>query len=149
MSVPSHAASHAQPLEESAAVSGAAAEPLSLDREALLARFAGDADFFDEVAGVFLEDWPRMVDALCAASEEHDFAALRTAAHSVKGAVSHFTDGAPYRAIALVEQLAATERSEAFDEAQRAIAVLRAFVAAVAAARPAAPASPQSPRPSV
>jgi HPt (histidine-containing phosphotransfer) domain-containing protein len=77
-----------------------------LDRASLIARFEGDADLLDEVSAVFIADCPRMLANLRDARARRNFAALRQAAHALKGAVSNFTDG-PARESALMTELLA------------------------------------------
>jgi two-component system sensor histidine kinase/response regulator len=77
-----------------------------LDRASLLARFEGDADLLDEVCAVFIADCPRMLANLHDACASRDLAALRQAAHALKGAVSNFTDGPARESAIIAEQLA-------------------------------------------
>jgi hypothetical protein len=114
-----------------------------LDRATLIARFAGDAGFFDEVAAIFLEDYPRMLGALRDACAARNLPGLRGAAHAFKGAVGHFTNGTPYLAVAALERLAEEGHPVAFDEAAGAERLLGEFVAAVAVAHAAQEAPPE------
>ena len=114
--------------------SGGQFEP-SLTRATLIARFAGDVDFFNEVAAVFLEDYPRMLDELREACARQDLPALRTTAHTFKGAISHFTNGQAYVAAASLERRAEAGQPDAFAEARRAEGIIANFAAALIAAR--------------
>ena len=67
----------------------AAAAP-ALDMEALLDRFDGDRALRVEIATIFLEDYPNRLAAVQAAVEQRDPAALRAAAHSLKGSAGNF-----------------------------------------------------------
>ena len=104
--------------------------PPDLDRASLMARFEGDAELFQEVAAVFIDDCPRMLGELKVACERGDLVALREAAHALKGAVSNFTEG-PARETALAaEQQARHGQSEAFQTAE----ILEARITEVSAA---------------
>jgi hypothetical protein len=118
--------------QETAAEAWPAGPPI--DRATLIARFAGDAGLFDEVAAIFLADFPRMRGQLHEACERRDLTAVRGAAHALKGAVSHFTHGAPYSAAALLERMAEAGRPEAFDAAVDVEWRLANLVAMIAAA---------------
>jgi CheY-like chemotaxis protein/HPt (histidine-containing phosphotransfer) domain-containing protein len=82
----------------------AAARP-TLDLPAALSRFGGDAKLFREVAQVFLEDWPRLHGDLRAAVDRRDPAALRAAAHAIKGTVAVFAAAAAVEAAARLENV--------------------------------------------
>ena len=114
--------------------SGGQLDP-TLARATLIARFGGDTEFFNEVAAVFLEDYPRLLDQLHAACARQDLSALRTTAHAFKGAISHFTDGEAYTAAAALERAAEAGRDDAFTESRRVEGVISALAAALAAAR--------------
>jgi HPt (histidine-containing phosphotransfer) domain-containing protein len=58
--------------------------------ESLLARVGGDAEVFDQLCGIFLDDAPRRLDAIRAAIDTADGAAVRTAAHTFRGAAAVF-----------------------------------------------------------
>ena len=112
----------------------------SLDRTTLIARFAGDLDFFNEVAAVFLEDYPRLLDQLRDARAREDLQALRTTAHAFKGAISHFTDGEAYAAAAALERAAeAGQPDDVCADALRVEGVIASFAAALVAALDAGP----------
>jgi two-component system sensor histidine kinase/response regulator len=61
-----------------------------LDREALLDRVGGDLDFLQEIAGLFLEDCPRLLAEIRTAVSGGDARSLEHAAHTLKGSVSNF-----------------------------------------------------------
>ncbi|MGA2434045.1 MAG: Hpt domain-containing protein [Bryobacteraceae bacterium] len=61
-----------------------------LDREALLDRLGGDVDFLNEIAGLFMDDCPKLMDEIRNAVTEHDATALERSAHTLKGSVSNF-----------------------------------------------------------
>jgi CheY-like chemotaxis protein/HPt (histidine-containing phosphotransfer) domain-containing protein len=66
----------------------AGADVLDLDR--LLERVGGDRRALADLVRIFRADWPRQVERIRAAIRASDAAALRAAAHALKGAVSNF-----------------------------------------------------------
>ena len=76
----------AQPAPEPAAP--AAANDLS--RDAIVARFGGDARLAVQLARMFLKDAPRLLGAVRRAAVRADSEALARSAHALKGAVGHF-----------------------------------------------------------
>jgi PAS domain S-box-containing protein len=79
-------------------------EAVALD-EAAIAKHFGDDEFFREVAGVFLESYPAWLADLKSAAQADDAEKLRLAAHTLKGAVSHFGAAAVYESAGRLEQL--------------------------------------------
>ncbi len=69
----------------------------------MLERFDGDAELLGEVAGVFLENCPTLMNALRDAVTRHDPQALRRAAHTIKGSVDYFAAKAAFEAAWLLE----------------------------------------------
>jgi HPt (histidine-containing phosphotransfer) domain-containing protein len=61
------------------------------DRAAVLENIGGDEALLAEIAGIFIADWPESAARLRAALAAGDAAAIRSAAHSVKGAVGNFS----------------------------------------------------------
>jgi signal transduction histidine kinase/CheY-like chemotaxis protein/HPt (histidine-containing phosphotransfer) domain-containing protein len=62
----------------------------ALDKETLIDRFDGDRALLDEIATIFLADYPNRLAAVQAAVEQRDSAALQAAAHSLKGSAGNF-----------------------------------------------------------
>ncbi len=69
-----------------------------LDLEAALERADGDLDLLREVAGLFLEERPKMMMALEEALRAGDAPGLARAAHAMKGCVSTFCAQQAYEA---------------------------------------------------
>jgi two-component system sensor histidine kinase/response regulator len=83
--------------------------------KALLAAFNNDGDFFKDVAGMFISDYPPMVDTVKRAIDKKDRDLLRQTAHALKGMARNFqVDGATDAALQLEQ---AADR-QAFDEAR-------------------------------
>jgi HPt (histidine-containing phosphotransfer) domain-containing protein len=72
------------------------------DRAAALENLAGDEILLEQVAGIFIEDWPANRDRLLAGVAAGNAATVAKEAHSIKGAVSNFCAA---RAIAVMAQL--------------------------------------------
>jgi CheY-like chemotaxis protein/HPt (histidine-containing phosphotransfer) domain-containing protein len=64
--------------------------PLRIDAAALVARMGGSMDILAQVAGVFVDSAPAMIDAIADAIAARDHESLRRAAHGFKGAVANF-----------------------------------------------------------
>lgn len=62
----------------------------ALDRAAILERVGGDVEFFRELAGLFVEDCPRLLTEIHAAIVAGDARGLEHAAHALKGSVANF-----------------------------------------------------------
>lgn len=61
-----------------------------VDRDKLLKRVGGDTDLLAELIGIFLDDYPNHLNTVRTAIAEQDGERLRTAAHTLKGAVGVF-----------------------------------------------------------
>lgn len=61
-----------------------------LDREALLDRVGGDFELLQEVAALFLDEYPALVNHIRDAITSGDAVALEHSAHSLKGSISNF-----------------------------------------------------------
>lgn len=72
----------------------------------LLARFDGDSGLLKELAGIFLQECPKMLDQIRAALRAADSKALETAAHALKGSVGNFAMPGPWETAQRLELLA-------------------------------------------
>ncbi len=79
-----------------------------LDREKLLAHFDQDEGFMRKIAEMFLRNCPRWLADIRKAIEGGDAPKLHMAAHSLKGAVGHFTFDDPYQIALRLEQTGKT-----------------------------------------
>ncbi len=110
---PIHADELAQALAGVAAgsaVAGAAPEEApptakAFDEAAALARLDGDHELLRDVAGMFVADAPRMVEAVRAAVSAGDAHALHVAAHALKGSASTFVARGLVEAAWALEQM--------------------------------------------
>jgi two-component system sensor histidine kinase/response regulator len=69
---------------------GAPAAGTGVDREVALARVGGDTELLKEIAELFLDDYPKLLDELRAGAARADAKAIERAAHGLKGSVSNF-----------------------------------------------------------
>jgi CheY-like chemotaxis protein len=61
-----------------------------LDKDAALAEVGGNVRLFRELAGLFLDEYPRLLDEIRQAIGRRDAPSLKRAAHTLKGSVSNF-----------------------------------------------------------
>jgi PAS domain S-box-containing protein len=76
-----------------------------LDRPTALARVGGDSELLRELAGLFLEEYPRLLEEVRAAVDAEDAVRLKGVAHSLKGSVDNFAAAAVYEAALTLEML--------------------------------------------
>jgi HPt (histidine-containing phosphotransfer) domain-containing protein len=75
------------------------------DREAALENVGGDAELLAELAVIFAEEYPPLIDAVCAGIATGDGEQVQRTAHSIKGAVSPFAAQAAYDAALRLENM--------------------------------------------
>ena len=80
-------------------------DPGPVDHEAALERVGGDVELLQEVAQLFLEEYPGMLAAIRKALENRSPQELEHAAHSLKGSVSNFGAKSVVRAALALEML--------------------------------------------
>ena len=109
---------------------------LVFDREAALVHLDGDVDLLREGAVIFLEDTPKLVDAVREAIGRKEPEALMRAAHTLKGSAANFaaneTVVAAYRLERMGRERNLENVEDAFEQLQRALDPLRAALAALA-----------------
>lgn len=77
----------------------------AIDWDLAMARLGGDSELLRELAGLFLDDAPRLVSAVRRAVEQRDGKAIERAASALKGAVATFAAQAAYKAAARLEMM--------------------------------------------
>ena len=77
-----------------------------LDRDRALARVGGDATLLAELAGLFLEEYPRLFAAMEDGLTTNDISSVTSAAHQLKGLFGQFGAEAA-RTVALNLEMAA------------------------------------------
>jgi PAS domain S-box-containing protein len=129
-----------QPAELLQALGQFAPAAPALDRAALLARVGGDAQLLREIAGLFLEEYPRQLAEARAAVEGGDAHRLSRAAHALKGSVANFKAEAALAAALRLETLARTAdlagAADAYAALEGELARLRPVLVALAAPPP-------------
>lgn len=76
-----------------------------LDLAGLLERSGGDVEFLVELAQLFLDECPRMLEEISAACDRGDALALQHAAHALKGCVANFGAQGARAAAARLEEI--------------------------------------------
>jgi CheY-like chemotaxis protein len=109
------------PLAVSRSPSALAAEKAPFDMAAALERVGGDEELLKELVGIFLEECPQWLAAVRAAVAAGDPAALKRAAHVVKGAVDNCGASAAFDAALRLERMGSEGR---LNEAEDALATL-------------------------
>jgi two-component system, sensor histidine kinase and response regulator len=94
---------------------------MSLNRSIALERVGGDEALLQEIAGLFLEDYPNLITQIQQAVGAKDAHSLERAAHSLKGSLSNFGSDAAYQAAFDLEQIG---RSKSMERSEAALAHL-------------------------
>jgi len=102
------------------------------DYSGSLRRMGNDPQLFDEMVGFLREDSPRWLAQLHRAMERSDWAAVRHAAHTLRGQVSNFGAQRAIQAAGAIEQAARAGRvSELADAVQELDEAFEELLAAV------------------
>ena len=92
----------------------------------MLARLDGDLELAQQLAAIFVEECPNMVQRLRTAVSEGAADEVRRAAHALKGSLSNFIDGGP---TATAFELETMGRDGRLDETARALERLEGEIA--------------------
>ena len=87
----------------------------------LLARFDGDAELLRELAGIFLQECPKMLNDLREALRAADPKAVARAAHTLKGSVGNFAMPRPWETAQRPELLAKSGQLSGADDILHAL----------------------------
>lgn len=101
---------------------------VSVDRALALSRVGGDAELLKEIAQLFLDDYPRVLDELRDALARGDAKTVERTAHGLKGSVSNF--GAQ-NAVDAARTIEALGRAEQLAEVTQVIHTLELALAAL------------------
>jgi len=93
----------------------------AFDKAAALERTGGSEELLREVAGLFLEESPRLLDDLWGALAASDAEGVRRAAHALKGSVSNFEAPRATAAAAALEEAVQSAGSEEIRDRSRAL----------------------------
>jgi HPt (histidine-containing phosphotransfer) domain-containing protein len=96
------------------------------DRAAALERIGGDEELLREIAGLFLSEYPELVQEIRAALDRGNAEALERSAHSLKGAVANFE---ARTTVSAAFRLEAMGRSKNLADAPQALSELEAVLA--------------------
>jgi len=92
-----------------------------IDWNGAFKHFEGDVELLKEIAGIFLEDSPLVMDKMKDALRRGDCDALERSAHTVKGSVGNFAAKAAFQAAQRVEQIGRDGNMVGAEEAFRAL----------------------------
>ena len=108
----------------------------SMDMAAALAGVEGNEELLADLAGLFLEDCPRLMEAVREAVSRVDAHALDRAAHAIKGSAANFAASSVFEAARSLEQMG---REARLDDAPATFAAFAPLVEKLLAelARPA------------
>jgi two-component system sensor histidine kinase/response regulator len=87
----------------------------------LLARFDGDGELLKELAEIFLQECPRMLDEIRQALRTADPKTLERAAHTLKGSVGNFAMPDPWETAQRLELLAKSGQLSGAEEIFRTL----------------------------
>jgi HPt (histidine-containing phosphotransfer) domain-containing protein len=93
----------------------------TFDRATALARVGGDLDLLKEIAALFLDEYPRALEAIHKGLATGDAQMIERSAHGLKGSVANFAARAVVDAAFHLEQLG---RAQKLDQVPAALAVL-------------------------
>jgi two-component system, sensor histidine kinase and response regulator len=106
-----------------------------IDRELALSRVGGDAELLREIAGLFLEDYPKIMADLRDATARGDASGVERTAHSLKGSVANFGAKAITETALKIEDLGRArqlgEVAPLLHALERALAAIRPELAAL------------------
>jgi len=97
-----------------------------MDRALALARVGGDLELLQEIAALFLEEYPRALDDMHKALASGDAKLLDRAAHGLKGSVANFCARSAEDAAFQLEQMG---RSQKLEQAPQVLAALEQALA--------------------
>lgn len=100
----------------------------SLDRQLALSRVGGDLELLKEIAHLFVEDYPKLLDDLHHAIAAGDAGAVERTAHGLKGSVSTFGARTAMEAARSIESLG---RARQLAELTPLVTTLEAALAAL------------------
>ncbi|MGH9448377.1 MAG: Hpt domain-containing protein [Terriglobia bacterium] len=106
------------------------------DRRAALSHVEGDEELLEELARIFLREFPGMMQKLREAVSRKDPRAIAVEAHTLKGAIANFGSAGAVKEALAVEQMGREENlsglHEAFARLESKIALLKSALARLA-----------------
>ncbi len=114
--------------------------PAGLNKEVALARVGGDLELLQELAQLFLDDYPKVMGELKKAIVSRDPELVERAAHTLKGSVSNFGADHVFDAALRLETLGRNEDlatvEPAFAQLETTLAALRPELIELATSTP-------------
>lgn len=107
------------------------AGPVTFDEDALRRRLSGDEALMAVVIRMFLDDLPVRLAAAGDAVAGRDAAAIRAAAHALKGSAANLAADGLCEAARALERVVAESRMDAADAAWQRLSIEASTVAAV------------------
>ncbi len=105
------------------------------NRQLALSHMEGDVELLEELARIFLREFPRMMQNLREAVGRKDAPAIAVEAHTLKGAVANFGSVAAVEEASIIERMARAEDMvglhEAFERLESKIALLKPLLTQV------------------
>jgi HPt (histidine-containing phosphotransfer) domain-containing protein len=100
-----------------------------IDRKLALSRVGGDAELLKEIAVLFLDTYPDVLQEIRIAAEQSNAQLLERSAHGLKGSVANFGAAAAVEAARQLETMGRThqlqEATEGLRNLERALEALR------------------------
>ncbi|MBV6433764.1 MAG: hypothetical protein IANPNBLG_03983 [Bryobacteraceae bacterium] len=90
-----------------------------LDRSIALSRVGGDTELLQEMAQLFLEEYPSQLSLIRAAVQARDAKALERSAHSLKGSIGNFGAESAHQAAFALEMIGRQGNLDQADDALR------------------------------
>ena len=87
-------------------------EDNAFDLDSALSRLEGDKELLKEIAGIFIEDCPKLLSEIKKAIESKNGMELEQAAHSLKGSVGNFGAEQAFKAALNLETIGKTNNLE-------------------------------------
>ena len=92
-----------------------------VDREVALSRVGGDTELLAEIARLFLDDYPKLLEELKAGAARGDAKTVERTAHGLKGSVSNFGARAAVEAALALENMGRQQQLSDIDGRMRVL----------------------------
>lgn len=93
----------------------------AVDRDLALSRVGGDIELLKEIAVLFLDEYPKVLQELHSAIVRGDAKAVERTAHGLKGSVSNFGAKAAVEAARTLESMGRSHQLAGLDESIQAL----------------------------
>lgn len=89
---------------------------VNLNKAVALERLGGDEQLLGEIAGLFLSDYPSLLEQVRDAVKRGDAVALHHSAHTLKGSVANFCAQQPFESAYKLERMGRSANLEGAEE---------------------------------